>query len=181
MNKKQNRTITILQLYPNEMNIYGDRGNVLTLLRRIEWHGYTPKLAYHHPGKPFRKDVDLIVGGGGQDSGQGKVQDDLLGFDLCMRTDLPWPAEVPPGALAMYGGLPDIRLVPRVALARAYRRALRRPEVLEYGDPRGHRRLRTALAQMLTVTRGLVITADEGLRGGQKGGEAAERARKLRG
>lgn len=73
-----NKPLRILQLYPNEMNIYGDRGNVLTLLRRSEWHGFTPEVVYHHPGKAFPKDIDIIVGGGGQDSGQDKVQDDLL-------------------------------------------------------------------------------------------------------
>jgi hypothetical protein len=78
MIKQKDREITVLQLYPNQMNIYGDRGNVLTLLRRIEWHGYTPKLVHHHPGKQFPKGIDIVVGGGGQDSGQGKVQDDLL-------------------------------------------------------------------------------------------------------
>jgi CobQ-like glutamine amidotransferase family enzyme len=72
------KTLRILQLYPNEMNIYGDRGNVLTLMRRAEWHGFTPEIIYHDPGKPFPKEVDIIVGGGGQDSGQDKVQDDLL-------------------------------------------------------------------------------------------------------
>ena len=72
------KTLRILQLYPNEMNIYGDRGNVLTLMRRAEWHGFTPEVIYHNPGRPFPTDVDIIVGGGGQDSGQDKVQDDLL-------------------------------------------------------------------------------------------------------
>lgn len=75
---KTRQPITVVQLYPNEMNIYGDRGNVLTLLRRLEWHGYEPRLTYHHPGKPFPKMADLLIGGGGQDSGQLKVQDDLL-------------------------------------------------------------------------------------------------------
>lgn len=72
------KALRILQLYPNEMNIYGDRGNVLTLVRRSEWHGFTPEVIYLDPGKPFPSDVDIIVGGGGQDSGQDKVQDDLL-------------------------------------------------------------------------------------------------------
>lgn len=72
------KQLIILQLYPNEMNIYGDRGNVLALTRRAEWHGFIPEIIYHHPGKPFPAQVDLIVGGGGQDSGQEKVQDDLL-------------------------------------------------------------------------------------------------------
>ncbi len=35
-------------------------------------------LLQHHPGATFPKDIDLIVGGGGQDSGQTKVQTDLL-------------------------------------------------------------------------------------------------------
>lgn len=72
------KKLTILQLYPNEMNIYGDRGNVLTLQRRAQWHGLAADVVYHHPGKPFPADVDLIVGGGGQDSGQEKVEKDLL-------------------------------------------------------------------------------------------------------
>ncbi len=40
-------------------------------------------------------------------------------------------------------------------LARAYRRALRRPGILGYGDPRGQPRLRAAIGAMLRSTRGL--------------------------
>jgi len=72
------RELKVLHLYPNEMNIYGDWGNVLTILKRAQWHGYDPKLIEHHPGKAFPKDVDIIIGGGGQDSGQDVVQEDLL-------------------------------------------------------------------------------------------------------
>ncbi|MEK7621191.1 MAG: glutamine amidotransferase [Patescibacteria group bacterium] len=72
------KTIRILQLYPSEMNIYGDWGNTLTLRRRLEWRGYKVELLEHHPGADFPMDVDLVVGGGGQDSGQDKIKDDLL-------------------------------------------------------------------------------------------------------
>lgn len=72
------KSITIAHLYPKEMNIYGDWGNVLTLKRRLEWHGFIPKIVEHHPGKPFPKNVDILIGGGGQDSGQAVVQSDLL-------------------------------------------------------------------------------------------------------
>lgn len=72
------RTITILQLYPRDMNIYGDWGNTLTLKRRLEWHGYTAVLAEYNPGDAFPEGVDIIVGGGGQDSGQNVIQTDLL-------------------------------------------------------------------------------------------------------
>ncbi|HAP90130.1 MAG TPA: glutamine amidotransferase [Arthrobacter bacterium] len=70
-------TIRVLQLYPRDMNIYGDWGNALVLKQRISWHGYTPELLEYNVGDGFPVDVDLIVGGGGQDSGQLVIQDDL--------------------------------------------------------------------------------------------------------
>lgn len=73
-----NKQLSILQLYPKDMNIYGDWGNVLTVLRRAEWHGYTPVLHEYNPGDTFPDTVDIIIGGGGQDSGQDRVQVDLL-------------------------------------------------------------------------------------------------------
>lgn len=72
------RPLRILHLYPREMNIYGDWGNVLTILQRAEWHGLETELLEHHPGKRFPRDVDLVIGGGGQDSGQSLVEADLL-------------------------------------------------------------------------------------------------------
>lgn len=71
------KTITILQLYPQDMNIYGDTGNILAIKRRLEWYGYAPTIIDYNPGDAFPDDVDIIVGGGGQDSGQSKIQDDL--------------------------------------------------------------------------------------------------------
>ncbi|GAB2745788.1 type 1 glutamine amidotransferase [Arthrobacter bambusae] len=70
-------TIRVLQLYPRDMNIYGDWGNALVLRQRLLWHGYTPELLEYNVGDDFPEDVDLIVGGGGQDSGQVVIQDDL--------------------------------------------------------------------------------------------------------
>ncbi|WP_035763901.1 glutamine amidotransferase [Arthrobacter sp. H20] len=70
-------TLTILQLYPKEMNIYGDWGNVLVLKQRLAWHGYTSVILEHSAGDEFPEDVDLIIGGGGQDSGQLVIQQDL--------------------------------------------------------------------------------------------------------
>lgn len=72
------RTIRILQLYPKDMNIYGDWGNVLVLKRRLEWRGLEPELVEYNVGDAFPDDIDIIVGGGGQDSGQTIVQNDLL-------------------------------------------------------------------------------------------------------
>lgn len=72
------KIINIMHLYSNDMNIYGDRGNILCLKWRLEKYGYTPNVIEYNPGDSFPNDVDIIVGGGGQDSGQGKIQDDLL-------------------------------------------------------------------------------------------------------
>lgn len=80
------KTLRILHLYPREMNIYGDWGNVLTIKRRAEWHGYVAEVVQHHPGKPFPRDIDIIIGGGGQDSGQGVVKDDLLSIADELKT-----------------------------------------------------------------------------------------------
>jgi CobQ-like glutamine amidotransferase family enzyme len=70
--------LNILHLYPNELNTYGDHGNALTLKKRIEWHGLEPVIHYHHPGGPLPKQVDIVIGGGGQDSAQADVQNDIL-------------------------------------------------------------------------------------------------------
>lgn len=90
------------------------------------------------------------------------------------------PSGVPPGTLPMVGGMPDLRLFPAAALSRAYRRALRSRarELLAYGDPRGHRRLRTALASMLAEARGIPAGADDLVvtRGSQMAIELAARA-----
>ena len=72
------KKIMILNLYPDEMNIYGDSGNVLTLTRRLQWHGYDSEVIFFHPGDTFPDDVDLVIGGGGQDSGQTKISNDLI-------------------------------------------------------------------------------------------------------
>jgi CobQ-like glutamine amidotransferase family enzyme len=75
MNKQP---ITILQLYPRDMNIYGDHGNLLVIQRRLQWYGYEPKVIAYNVGDTLPKDVDIIIGGGGQDSGQEKIHADLL-------------------------------------------------------------------------------------------------------
>jgi CobQ-like glutamine amidotransferase family enzyme len=71
------RSIKIVHLYAEEMNIYGDNGNALVLKRRLEWRGYRPELVRIGAGEKLPADTDIILGGGGQDSGQARVEDDL--------------------------------------------------------------------------------------------------------
>lgn len=69
--------VHLVHLYPREMSIYGDLGNTRCLAARLRWHGYTPVVHDHHPGAPWPERADIILGGGGQDSGQVRVTDDL--------------------------------------------------------------------------------------------------------
>ena len=71
------RTIDVVSLYPKDMNIYGDSGNVLTIRRRLELYGYEPVVHQYNQGDDWPDQVDLILGGGGQDTGQKKIIDDF--------------------------------------------------------------------------------------------------------
>lgn len=71
------QTITICHLYHQNMNIYGDTGNVHTLAYRLRMRGFTPRIVKCEVGEQLPKEVDIIVAGGGQDSGQLVVEKDL--------------------------------------------------------------------------------------------------------
>ncbi|WP_394836125.1 PLP-dependent aminotransferase family protein [Pendulispora rubella] len=67
-------------------------------------------------------------------------------------------------ALLLWGGSPDLRLVPVDLLARAYRRAARGHGVhlLDYtGESRGQKRLRAAVAAMIATARGIPAREDD--------------------
>src|ERR671936_2588826 len=67
-------TLRIAHLYADEMNIYGDRGNILTLRRRAEWRGIAVEVrAIGRGPAPDLSDIDLIFWGGGQDRDQELV------------------------------------------------------------------------------------------------------------
>ena len=69
--------LTILHLYPQLMNLYGDHGNLLTLTRRCQWRDIKVKVINYETGDKLPANPDIIFGGGGQDSGQIQVADDL--------------------------------------------------------------------------------------------------------
>ncbi len=71
--------LRLLALYPDQMNIYADRGNVLFLQHRCEWRGIGFSYAAAGMGETFEPgDHDLIYIGGGQDRDQRMVAADLL-------------------------------------------------------------------------------------------------------
>ncbi len=71
--------VRILTLYPDELNIYADRGNLLFLRQRCLWRGIEVKESGLGVGEYFDPDqFDLIYIGGGQDRDQEIVGRDLL-------------------------------------------------------------------------------------------------------
>jgi hypothetical protein len=70
--------LRIAHLYPGEMNIYGDTGNVIALSRRIEWRGWEAVIDRIPVGEPYDfTAADLVVAGGGEDLSQLQVAGDL--------------------------------------------------------------------------------------------------------
>ena len=71
--------LRLLALYPEQMNIYADRGNILFLKRRCEWRGIGFSYAAAGPGQSLDPGAhDLIYVGGGQDRDQRVVAADML-------------------------------------------------------------------------------------------------------
>jgi len=71
--------LRLLALYPEQMNIYADRGNILFLQRRCEWRGIGFAQASAGPGESFDPGAhDLIYLGGGQDRDQVAVAADMV-------------------------------------------------------------------------------------------------------
>ena len=97
--------LKILHLYPKEMNLYGDHGNVLALVKRCEWRGIKTEVIEHEPGDPIPDDIDIIFGGGGQDSNQNKIEDDLrrIAMDLKKLIENDVPTLVICGLYQLFG------------------------------------------------------------------------------
>ncbi len=71
-------TVRLCHLYPDEMNIYADRGNIAVFRRRLEWRGMGLEVVESGPGAAVDPSVhDLIYLGGGQDRDQAVVAEDL--------------------------------------------------------------------------------------------------------
>jgi CobQ-like glutamine amidotransferase family enzyme len=71
--------LRLLALYPEQMNIYADRGNIVFLRRRCEWRGIGFSYASAGPGESFEPgEHDFVYVGGGQDRDQRAVAIDMV-------------------------------------------------------------------------------------------------------
>jgi lipid II isoglutaminyl synthase (glutamine-hydrolysing) len=73
------RSLQVCALYPDLMNIYADRGNLIVLERRCSWRGIEFELAASGLGEELDPEAhDLYYMGGGQDRDQRLCAEDLL-------------------------------------------------------------------------------------------------------
>lgn len=70
-------SISIAHLYPKLLNLYGDMGNVITLIKRCQWRGIQVEFEQIDTGDKI-KDHDLYFIGGGQDKQQEEVAQELF-------------------------------------------------------------------------------------------------------
>ncbi|MEQ1735203.1 MAG: cobyric acid synthase [Rhodoglobus sp.] len=92
--------IVVLDLYPGELNINGDVGNVMALTKRAQWRGMPLSVVSHEPGDALPDVVHLVHIGSGPLSEQPVVRDDLAINAMTLRS---W-AEAGVPFLAVAGG-----------------------------------------------------------------------------
>lgn len=70
--------LTLCHLYPELLNLYGDTGNIITLVKRCQWRDININIMKYNIGdKVDLKDVDIFFIGGGADSEQGIAVHDM--------------------------------------------------------------------------------------------------------
>lgn len=93
--------LRIGHLYAHFLNIYGDRGNIVTLTKRAEWRGIQPIVKSIGLGEEIDTDYfDLFFIGGGQDKQQTVIAQDLIKRKKAIQTAVDQKAVI----LAICGG-----------------------------------------------------------------------------
>jgi len=95
--------IKVCWLYSHSMNLYGDRGNIIAINRRVKWRGKEMELVEYNIGQKCDfDDIDLFFFGGGQDKQQFEVADDLKEVGKKIKAQI---KEKKAGLLAICGGM----------------------------------------------------------------------------
>src|SRR3990167_9726091 len=72
-------TLNVCHLYPDLMDTYGDRGNIITIQKRCQWRGINVNIVDISAGQSLSTfDFDFYFFGGGQDKAQVIVGKDIL-------------------------------------------------------------------------------------------------------
>ena len=79
--------ITIGHLYPDLLNLYGDRGNIQCLMKRCQWRGIEAEtICYEINDEIDFSKLDIILLGGGSDREQMLVCDKLKNIKTSFQT-----------------------------------------------------------------------------------------------
>lgn len=71
--------LNICHLYPDLLDLYGDRGNILALAARCRWRGIEPVIQQASLGEDLDfMGMDILFLGGGSDREQGLLVQDLM-------------------------------------------------------------------------------------------------------
>jgi lipid II isoglutaminyl synthase (glutamine-hydrolysing) len=88
-------SLTLGHLYPDQLNLYGDRGNILVLRQRCQLRGIELRVVGLGIGDALAPDeYDMLFIGGGQDKEQAPVAQDLydikgIGLWAAVEDDMP--------------------------------------------------------------------------------------------
>lgn len=91
----QGHSLTLGHIYPEQLNMYGDQGNIITLRQRCQWRGISLRVVPLDIGEPLDPAAyDLLFIGGGQDKEQDEVARDLRevkaeGLRAAVADDMP--------------------------------------------------------------------------------------------
>ncbi|MDZ7727454.1 MAG: glutamine amidotransferase [Dehalococcoidia bacterium] len=99
-------SLRVAHLYPDVMNIYGDRGNVIAFKMRCEARGIGIEVDEVNVGDPFDAErYDILLVGGGQDREQRRIADDLVakGESIRAAADAGMPGLAVCGGFQMFG------------------------------------------------------------------------------
>ncbi len=73
------KKINILHLYPDLLNMYGDKGNVSALSSRLKWRNIDAEVITKNVGEDISlDDIDIILLGGGADKEEEIVRNELF-------------------------------------------------------------------------------------------------------
>ena len=83
-------TFTLVQLYPDELGVAGDRGNVLAVTARLAAAGLDCDVIEVHHGDALPASADIVIIGGGPLSALRRIHADLLAHGDTLRS---WAAD----------------------------------------------------------------------------------------
>ncbi len=95
------RSLTIGHLYPDLLNLYGDRGNIQCMIKRLEWRGMRAEIIPFQSGDEIDFDqLDIVLLGGGSD----REQEIVCGYLKEIKDDFKAYVENGGTVIAVCGG-----------------------------------------------------------------------------